>query len=159
LEGFTPFQYCTKVGAKRAELVQFMHNFMQRSRAGIFCNEHTRSTPLGFVVFRNILLLQKSSCNEVVSEFFTMKTPDAPHWTHNSCFGVFRTVSLLHESQCKMGKLVYLMHKFMQRSLVGIICNKRTRSTLLDLKLMVWGISNHFVTPQKLVQNSPKWCN
>ena len=38
-----PFGYLTKLGAKRAELVQ---NFVPRSRIGIFRNEHTRSTPL-----------------------------------------------------------------------------------------------------------------
>ena len=41
--GTTPFGCLTKLGAKRAELVQ---KFMPRSRVGIFRNEHTRSTPL-----------------------------------------------------------------------------------------------------------------
>ena len=31
----------------------------------------------------------KMSCNEVASEFFAMNAPDPPHWTLNSCFGVF----------------------------------------------------------------------
>src|SRR6185312_993863 len=31
----------------------------------------------------------KSSCHEVASEFFTIKVPDPPHWTLNSCFGAF----------------------------------------------------------------------
>jgi hypothetical protein len=35
-----------KTGAKWAELVQLMHNFVPRSYAGIFRNECTRSTPL-----------------------------------------------------------------------------------------------------------------
>jgi len=38
-----PFGCLTKLGAKRAELVQ---KFMPRSRIGIFHNERTRSTPL-----------------------------------------------------------------------------------------------------------------
>ena len=38
-----PFGCLTKLGAKRAELVQ---NFVPRSRVRIFCNERTRSTPL-----------------------------------------------------------------------------------------------------------------
>ena len=38
-----PFGYLTKLGAKRAELVQY---FMPRSRIEIFRNESTRSTPL-----------------------------------------------------------------------------------------------------------------
>jgi len=38
-----PFSCLTKLGAKRAELVQ---NFMPRSRVGIFRNERTRSIPV-----------------------------------------------------------------------------------------------------------------
>src|SRR6185312_7868379 len=38
-----PFGCLTKLGAKRAELVQ---DFVPRSRFGIFRNEGTRSTPL-----------------------------------------------------------------------------------------------------------------
>ena len=38
-----PFGCHTKLGAKRAELVQ---KFVPRSRIGIFCNERTRWTPL-----------------------------------------------------------------------------------------------------------------
>ena len=38
-----PFGCLTKLGAKRAELVQ---TFMPRSRIRIFCKKHTRSTPL-----------------------------------------------------------------------------------------------------------------
>ena len=34
----------------------------------------------------------KSSCHEVVSEFFAMNAPDPPHWTLNSCYCVFRTI-------------------------------------------------------------------
>jgi hypothetical protein len=40
-----------------------------------------------------------------VSEFFATNAPDQPHWTPNSCFGVFQTVSLLHELWCKMGRI------------------------------------------------------
>jgi hypothetical protein len=43
---FEPFHYCTKVGAKMAELVLLTHNFAKRSCIGIFRNERTRSTPL-----------------------------------------------------------------------------------------------------------------
>ena len=39
-----PFGCLTKLGAKRAELVQ---KFVPRSRVGIFRNERTRSTPIG----------------------------------------------------------------------------------------------------------------
>jgi len=43
LFGCRPFGCPTKLGAKRAELVQ---KFVPRSRVGIFRNERTRSTPL-----------------------------------------------------------------------------------------------------------------
>src|SRR6185369_13882522 len=43
---FGPFCYCTKLGAKRAKLVQLMQKFMPRYRARIFHNERSRSTPL-----------------------------------------------------------------------------------------------------------------
>ena len=52
-----PFGCLTKLGAKRAELVQ---KFMPRSRVGIFRNERTRSTPLDpklmFLCVRTILV-------------------------------------------------------------------------------------------------------
>jgi hypothetical protein len=35
-----------KIDAKRAEVEQLVHKFVQRSRVGIFRNERTRSTPL-----------------------------------------------------------------------------------------------------------------
>ena len=40
-----PFCYCTKLGAKWAELVQLMQKFMPRSRVGTFHEELTRYTP------------------------------------------------------------------------------------------------------------------
>ena len=50
-----PFVCLTKLGAKRAQLVQ---KFMPRSRVRIFRNERTRSTPLDpkltFAAFRTI---------------------------------------------------------------------------------------------------------
>ena len=43
----------------------------------------------------------------------------------------------------KHTKLVQLMQKFKPRCLVRIFCNERSRSTLLDPKLMVWCVSFH----------------
>jgi hypothetical protein len=53
-------------------------------------------------------------------------------------------ISLLHELQCKMVEREQSMYKFVQRSRVVIFRNGRTRSTLLDPKLMFWGVSNRF---------------
>ena len=91
----------------------------------------------------------KSSCHEVVSEFFTKKAPDPPHWTLNPCFCVFHSVWVHFGSfhyYTKYGancaELVQLMQKFVPRSRVGFL-NERTRSTPLDPKLMFWCVSYH----------------
>jgi len=78
-----------------------------------FSQQTTRSTPLDpnlmfrglsyyLGAFGTVCWLQhsvqngpnwcKSSCHEVASEFFVAITPDPPHWTLNSCFGVFCTI-------------------------------------------------------------------
>jgi hypothetical protein len=36
--------------------------------------------------------------------FFATNAIDPLYWTKNSCFGVFQTVSLLHESQFEIGQ-------------------------------------------------------
>ena len=64
----------TKLGAKRAELVQ---KFVPRSRVGIFCNERTRSTPLD---------------------------PKLMFWYVLYYLGAFGTVWLLYETRCKMSR-------------------------------------------------------
>jgi hypothetical protein len=50
-----------------------------------------------------------------------------------------------------------LSHKFAKQSRVRIFRNEHTRSTPLDPKLMFWGVSDHFVTAQKSMQNWPNW--
>ena len=96
-----PLGCLTKLGAKRAELVQ---KFVPRSRVGIFCNERTQSTPLdptltfsyvsyylrafGTVWLPYVLgakwaqLVQKFG-HEVASEFFATNAPDPPRQTIN----------------------------------------------------------------------------
>jgi hypothetical protein len=49
-------------------------------------------------------LTQKFAKRSSVGTFHNERT-DPLHWTQkNSCFGAFRTVSLLHENQCKTGR-------------------------------------------------------
>ena len=96
-----PLGYLTKLGAKRADVVQ---KFVPCSRVGMFRNERTRSTLLDpYLMFRCVLfylgafgtvccVTTLSSCHEVASEFFGTNAPDPPHWTLNSCFGVFCTI-------------------------------------------------------------------
>jgi hypothetical protein len=59
----------------------------------------------------------------------------------------------------KHAKMVPLMHKFVERSRVKIFRNEHTRSTLLDPKLLFWGVLDHFVTARTLVQNGSNWGN
>jgi hypothetical protein len=157
--------------------VPFSHKFAKESRVGIFRNECTRITPLDprlvfwgvldrFVTARksmhnllNWCHYRTSSVNKVTSEFFVTNAPDPLHWTQDSSFGAFRTVSLMHESRCKLAELVPWTHKFAKQGRIRIFRNKHTRSTLLDLKLMFWCVSNHFGTAQKLMQNLPNWCH
>ena len=71
------FRYCTKLAAKHAKLVQLMQKFVPRSRVGIFHNVCSQSTPLD---------------------------PKLKFWCVSLCLGAFGTVSLLHETRCKMSK-------------------------------------------------------
>ena len=101
-----PFGCLTKLGAKRAELVQ---KLVPRSRVGIFRNERTRSSPLDpkpwcvsyyLGAFRTVWLPYECRCkagrtSEKVCatkshwNFFATKAPDPLHRTLNSCFGAF----------------------------------------------------------------------
>ena len=69
-----PFGCLTKLGAKRAELVQ---KFVPRSRVGIFLNERTQSTPFG---------------------------PNLRFWCVSYYLGAFGTGWLSYETRCKMGR-------------------------------------------------------
>jgi hypothetical protein len=69
-----PFGCLTKLGAKRAELVQ---KFVPRRHVGIFRKERSRSTPLD---------------------------PKLTFWCVSYYLGAFGTVWLPHETRCKMGR-------------------------------------------------------
>ena len=69
-----PFCCLTKLGAKRAELVQ---KFVPRSRVIIYNNERTRSNPLN---------------------------PELTFWCISYHLGAFGTVWLLYETRCKMSR-------------------------------------------------------
>ena len=72
-----PFRCLTKLGAKWAEMEQLMQTFMPRSRAGIFCNERSRFTPL---------------------------EPELMFWCVLYSLGAFGTVSLPYQTWCKKGR-------------------------------------------------------
>ena len=134
-----PFHYCTKQRAKRAKMVQLMQKFVP------WC----------------------------LLRIFATNAPDPHHWTLNSCFGVFLSVRVhfglfryCTKLAAKRAKLVQLMQKFVQRCLVRIFRNERSRSIPLDPKTHVlvrffpFGcIWNFFAIAQNLLQNAPNWCN
>ena len=91
----------TKLGAKRAELVQ---RLVRRSRVRIFHNEHTRTTPLD---------------------------PKLTFW----CVSYYLDLGPFECLPTIGAKRAELVQKFVPRSRIGIIPNKRTRSTPLDPKL------------------------
>jgi hypothetical protein len=68
------FGCLTKLGAKRAELVQ---TFVPRCCVGIFLKEHSRSTPLD---------------------------PNLTFWCVSYYLGAFETVWLSYETRCKTGR-------------------------------------------------------
>ena len=126
-----PFVCLTKLGAKRAELVQ---KFVPRSRVGIFRNEHTRSSPLDpkrrFGAFHTI-------------------------WVHLGPFGCLKKLSAKRAELVQ--KFVPQSHVRICRNertrstplypkltfcTIWVHCgNERTRSTQLDPKLTFWCIS------------------
>ena len=125
-----PFGCLTKLGAKRAELVQ---KFVQRSRVGMFHNERTRTTPLEpkllfccisyyyFGAFGIVWLPYETRCTtgrtsaEVrarsrVGIFRNERTRTTPldpkltFWCVSYYLGAFGTVWLPYETQCKTGR-------------------------------------------------------
>jgi len=142
------FGCLTKLGAKRAELVQ---KFVARSRVGIFRNERTRSTPLDpklmfccvsyyLGAFETVWLPYETRCKtaELVQKFVlrsrggifcnkrTRSTPLDPKltfWCVLYYVGAFGTIWLPYETRCKTAELV---QKFVPRSRIGIFRNKRT---------------------------------
>ena len=121
-----PFDCLTKLGAKRAELVQ---KFVPRSRIGFFRNERTRSTPLDpKLLFCTIWVhLGPLSCltklgakrSELVQKFVprsrievyhdkrtrsTTLDPKLMFWCISYHLGPFGTVWLPYETRCKTGR-------------------------------------------------------
>jgi len=145
-----PFRYSTKLGAKRARLVQLMQKFVPRCLVGIFHKERSRSTPLDpkllfwcvsfwLGAFGTVSLLHKTCCKTrqtgainakfratmSCKNFFTTNAPDPHHldfklmfWCVSFRLGAFGTVSLLHETWCKMrqtGAINAKVHATMSR--------------------------------------------
>ena len=131
------FRYYTELGIKWIELVQLMDKFVPLSRIGTFRNKRTLSTPLDpklkywFVSYSFgalwicFVTAQKSVQNGL-------------NWTLNSCFRVFRSVSVHLAMFNYYTKLVAKRVELVQLSRIGIFRNERTRTTPLDPKIMYW---------------------
>ena len=114
----------------------------------------------------------KSSCHEVASEFFVANAPDLPHWTLNSCFGVYYIIWMhLGPFGCLTklsAKRAELVQKIVPRIRVIIFRNESCRFTPLDTKLMFRCVLYYFgafgtiwlpyETRCKTVQTSVKVC-
>ena len=140
-----PFRYCTKLGAKRTELVQLMQKFMPRSGVRFFRYEHTRSTPMNscFGVFRNVWvhlgpfryrrklgpkwaelvqLMQKFVPRRHIRISRNVRTWSTPFYPNLMfyfvlwCLGASGNISSPYETWLKWAELVQLMQKFMPRS-------------------------------------------
>jgi len=88
-----------------------------------------------------VKLVQKFVPRSLVGLLAT-NIPDPPHWTVNSCFGLFRIIwvhlGLFGCVTTLIVKWVKLVKTFVPWSPIGIFHNERTRSTPLDAKLMFW---------------------
>ena len=146
-----PFGCLTKLGAKRAEVVQ---KFVPRSRVGIFCNKHTRSTPLDpklkflcvlyylgpfgtvwlpYETRRKTSRASAKVCATKSRRNFSQQlfrsTPlhrKLTFWCVLYNLGAFVTVWLPYETRCKIAELV---QKFVPRIRVGIFRKELIRST------------------------------
>ena len=155
-----PLGCLTKVGAKRAELVQM---FVPRSRFGIFRNECTQSTTLdhklmfrcvsyNFRALGTVWLSYKTRCKTVimVQKFVpqsrvgifrnerTRSTPLDPKltfWCVSYYLCAFVTVRLPYESRSKTGRTSAKVCATKSRR---NFLHERTQSTPFDSKLMYW---------------------
>ena len=111
---FGLFRYCTKLGAKWADLVQLMQSFCHEVASEFF----TMNAP-------NPPRWALYSC-------FGASRSVGMH------FGLFCYCTML---DTKRAEPVQLKQKLVPRSRIGSFRNERTRSTPLDHKLMFWCVS------------------
>jgi hypothetical protein len=138
--------------------VPLTHKFAKQSRVGLFCKNApdpvhlTKTRVLGrYGLFRYctkvdaklaepVPLTNKFDKKKLRRNFSQRTHPihSIGHKTHVlGRFGLFRYCTKVDG---KLAELVPLMHKFTKQSRVGIVRNERIRTTLLDPKLMFWGV-------------------
>jgi len=126
-----PFRYCTKLGAKWANLLQLMQKFVPQSLVRISRNLRSRSTQLD---------------------------PKLMFSCVSFCLGTFGKIMLLHKLDAKRAKLVQLMPKFMPRCLVRNFHNEHSRSTPLEPKLMFCCVYFHLGAFGTVLLLHETWC-
>ena len=155
-----PFVCLTKLGAKRAELVQ---KFVPRSRVGIFHNKHTRSTqcdpkltfwcvctisvhsgPFGCLTklgAKQAELVKKFVPRSGIGIFCNERTrsntldPKLMFWCVSYCLRAFGTVKLPYKTR---GKTFRTSAKVRATTLRRIISQRTYPIHPLDPKLMFW---------------------
>jgi hypothetical protein len=166
-----------KVDAKLADLVPLMHKFATRSYVGKFATNApdplrwTQNSCFG--AFRIVSLLHECRCKTgqacainaqvwwtMLGQNFSQRKHlihSIGHKTHVLWrFGPFCYCTKV---DAKLAEMATLTHKFAKWSCVKIFHNERTQSTPLDPQLMFWGVSDHFVTARKSMQNWPNSCH
>ena len=163
---------------------------MPRSRFGIFHKEHTQSTPFDpkltfwcvsyyLGAFGTIWLPYGTRCKTGRTSAKVRATKSRWHFSQRTHqihpigpqtqnFGVFCTIwEHLGPFGCLTqfgSKRAELVQKFVPRSRVRIFCKERTRSPLLDPKLMlgafrtIWVHLAQLVAVRNSVQNGPNKC-
>ena len=127
-----PFCCHTKLGAKRAELVQ---KFVPRSCVGFFRNERTRSTPLD---------------------------PKLMFWCVSYYLGAFGTVLLPYETRCKTGRTSAKVRATKSRRMFSQRTHPihpfGPKTQILVRFVLFACIRDRFVALQNTVQDVPNWC-
>src|SRR6185312_911381 len=113
----------------RTKQDELVQKFVPRSRVGIFCNERIGSTPLD---------------------------PKLTFWCVSYYLRAFGTFWLPYETRCKTGRTIAKVRAMKSHRNFS---QERTRSTLLDPKLMFWCVSyylgGNLVALRNSVQNGP----
>jgi hypothetical protein len=94
-----------------------------------------------------------SLCMKSCCHFLQRIHPIHPIGPQTHVLGHFGPFRYCINIGAKWTELVPLMHKFVQRSRVGIFHDEWTRSILLDAKLMCWGLSDSFLIARTLRRN------
>ena len=94
-------------------------------------------------------------------EHFATKPPDPPHWTLNSCFGVFRTIGCV---RCEKFRRDFVARTFEQvRTVLHQFCKETKRSQMVrnatkhEFRVQ-WGGSGAFVVKNTDTTSSHEFC-